>query len=158
MVDRVAQIFLTDDDKKRQWKALNKRLDTAASHRGKVAHYGLDYEIISAGTSPDDIKLGDPRLRPSKHNKIAEMKGQSDEVVTHTELREYVLEFLRLDQDLEKFTKSLDLPPPRQGLDFLSALLPPPGWIPKLPPNHLRITPRDGEPSGEPPRDPPKDE
>jgi hypothetical protein len=157
MVDRVAQVFLSDAEKKKEWKKLNDRLSGAASNRGQVAHYGLDYEIVSTGESPSDLRLGAPRLRPSKHNKIAEMKGQSHKVLTSQKLRGYVLEFFRLEQDVNRFCNSLDLPPPRQGLDFLSALLPPPGWTPKLPPRHLRTIPPADEPFGEPPNDPPTD-
>src|SRR5438309_6132274 len=46
MVDRVAQHALENSDHKKDWPKISKRLDAGASHRGRIAHYALDFEII----------------------------------------------------------------------------------------------------------------
>jgi hypothetical protein len=126
MVDRVAQLTITGEDDKKIWKKLNQRLDKAASHRGKLADYGLGFEIIKTGPNATDFKLGYPRLEPSRHNKIAELKGEKPETrhLTSKEVRGYIIEFIELGDDLENFTKKIANPRPQQGLGLLSGLLP----------------------------------
>ena len=75
MVDRVAHYTIGEADHKKEWKKLNKRLEKCASQRGKLAHYGLGFEIIKTGPRWHDFEIGAPRLEPSKHNKIAALKG-----------------------------------------------------------------------------------
>jgi hypothetical protein len=126
MVDRVAQVTLTDREDKKAWTQLTKRLGKGASHRGKLAHYGLGFEIIKTGPNPTDFELGDPRLEPSKHNKIAELKGEPHDArpITSKEVRGYIVEFIGLKDDLENFAKKIANPRPQQGLGLLSGLLP----------------------------------
>jgi hypothetical protein len=126
MVDRVAQVTITDEDEKKLRTKLNQRLDKAASHRGTLAHYGLGFEIIKTGPNATDFKLGEPRLEPSRHNKIAELKGEKLENrhLTSKEVQRCIIEFFTLKDDLENFTKRIENPRPQQGLGLLSNLLP----------------------------------
>jgi hypothetical protein len=149
MVDRVAQVTITNQADKKIWKKLNKRLEKAASHRGKLAHYGLGFEIIQTGPNATDFKLGDPLLKPSMHNKIAALKGEKPDThrVTSQEVRGYIVDFIQLKDDLENFTKKVAAPQPQQGLGLLSALLP---FLGTEETQHLSLPtppPSGGEPS-----------
>jgi hypothetical protein len=64
MVDRVAHYTLTEVEHKKEWKKLNKRLETCASQRGKLAHYGLGFEIVKTGPHFHDFEIGAPLTLP----------------------------------------------------------------------------------------------
>jgi hypothetical protein len=149
MVDRVAHYTITGKEDKKSWKELHKRLETSASQRGKLAHYGLGFEVVQTGPNLIDFKLGRPRLEPSKHNKIAELKGQTLDThhLTSREVREYIVTFIRLKNDLENFTKKVAVLQPQQGLGLLSGLFP---FLGTEETQHLSLPtlpPLDGEPS-----------
>jgi hypothetical protein len=126
MVDRVAYHMIANKEDKKTWKELHKRLETAASQRGKLAHYALGFEIIKTGPNVTDFKLGLPRLEPSKHNKIAELKGETPDTyhLTSKQVRDYIATFIQLQNDLEHFTKTVPVLQPQQGLGLLSSLWP----------------------------------
>jgi hypothetical protein len=148
MVDRVAYYAITDAEHKKEWRELNKRMGDCAHDRGKIAHYRLDFEISIENIDPVKVKLGEPRLAPSSHNMIAALKGHTAEerLVTSTEIRGYIADFMGLKKDVEDFTKRVPFPPQQQGLGLLSNLLP---FLGSEETTHLSLpTPK---PSGDPP-------
>jgi hypothetical protein len=149
MVDRVAHYTITGKEDKKAWKELHKRLETSASQRGKLAHYGLGFEVVKTGPNITDFKLGRPRLEPSKHNKIAELKGETPDThhLTSKEVRGYIATFIQLKDDLEDFTKKVTVLQPQQGLGLLSSLWP---FLGTEATQHLSLPtppPLDSEPS-----------
>jgi hypothetical protein len=70
MVDRVAHYTITVKEDKKTWKELHKRLETSASQRGKLADYGLGFEIVKTGPNITDVKLGRPRLSLGRRDNV----------------------------------------------------------------------------------------
>jgi hypothetical protein len=125
MADRVAEHALGKTEDKKEWPKISKRLETGASHRGRVAHYALDFEFIwdSTVATLAQLTVGQPHLRPSRYNKLKAAKDQ----LTTKQISGYVLEFNKLRADVTNFTKRILLPEPRQGVGLLSGLGPPRG-------------------------------
>jgi hypothetical protein len=129
LVDRLAQLYLPKDFHG-EWSKLNKRLKNASEQRGSVAHYSLDFETTKGPTRAiADMQIGAPRLVPSPNNKIDEMKGRvrSKEkyIVTTKKMRDYVLSFRELSEDLKKFILKIPDRPPRSSNPLATALLGP---------------------------------
>lgn len=96
MVDRVAQYALETKEQKAEWSKLNKSLGDAASDRGRIAHYSLDFEIRFRG--PDlsaDLEIGQPRLRPSRHNKLKEGASPKNQLILR-EVMDHSVAFRKL--------------------------------------------------------------
>jgi hypothetical protein len=152
MVDRVAHFFLQDAAHKREWKDLNKRLETGASERGRIAHYSLDFEISPGPTGTlADMTLHSPRLKPSRYNQVAVLQGKGRDNPKHKlstkELHGYIISFTKLSVELGAFAQKIALPPPQQGLGLLSGLLPHLGSQPLGSPFPLLHAPLDKPPS-----------
>jgi hypothetical protein len=117
MTDRIAQAVITDKVPKKEWKNLNKRLDEAASQRGKIAHYGLDFEIKITGQGLNDFERRPAKLSQSRHNAIAKLKGESvaQRYLTIEELQTFVDNFDKLSTDLHEFTMNVSGPLPQES-------------------------------------------
>jgi hypothetical protein len=127
LVDRLAQTIITDPKILKTWRKLNKDLDTEGSNRGKLAHYGLDYEVVFNTPEPStDFKLGFPKLAPSRHNQIASLVGKkkTKEPLTTKEVRNLITNFIEIEGRLNEFIQSFHLPEPQQGANLLQGLAP----------------------------------
>jgi len=103
----------------------NKDLGVAASNRGSLAHYGLQYEIIYNTPEPSmDFKFGAPRLGQSRHNQIASLLGKqaNKQPLTTRDVRNFITGFVEVERRLTEFTQSLQLPSPQQGVGLLQAI------------------------------------
>jgi hypothetical protein len=150
LVDRVAELYLDKKFKKR-WTKLNIELGECASHRGQLAHYGINFEITfpdGEEQSLDNFIVAAVRLRPSEHDHVKVMQGKTGEkhTVTMAKIGVFVRRFDALKSDLGKFTLEAHGPPPPPYVGFLSGLSldpPKPAEFPPLPPPEERA---DGEP------------
>jgi hypothetical protein len=127
LVDRLAQVVISDAEVLKTWSKLNKDLGSQASNRGILAHCGLDYEIIYNTPAPSlDFKLGTPRLGQSRHNQIASLLGKkaNKQPLATRDIRKFITGFIEIEERLTKFTQSVQLPPPQQGANLLQGLLP----------------------------------
>jgi hypothetical protein len=143
LVDRIAQVLIADKEIKKEWEKLNKDLSTEAAKRGKLAHYGLDYEIVYNTPQPSlDFKMGAPRLAPSRYNQTAELLGNktAKEPLTIRKIRDFIVSFMEIEDRLEAFLKALK-PAKQQAMGFSQALAPflsSQGEHPPIPPNSSR--------------------
>jgi hypothetical protein len=105
MVDRIAQIAINSKGEAAEWKKLNKKLEIGASQRGKIAHFGLEFEIKITGQGPKDFDRGEARLARSKHNKIK--RNEDEQHLTRAEIGAFVGNFDDLIKNLADFTSRL---------------------------------------------------
>jgi len=121
MVDDMIALALKGRHVKKQraqWEGLKKPLKDANKNRNKLAHYGIDYDLINPrpGVGGDGyvFNLTAHTLRPSRWNEWARLRGRAKEHPGHNlgidEVKEYVVEFRRLGHILEQF--HADLPRP----------------------------------------------
>jgi hypothetical protein len=135
---------------KKDWSKLNSDLQIASSQRGMLAHYGVDFELLSRKEHADgsvDIEFGKPQLRPSAYNEVFVMQGKTGEkhTLTSEKIQLCVDSFHDLSRRLTEFSVQMnDEPPPR---DFSQALLPEGGLLGGL--RHLfpSESPSDDAPS-----------
>jgi hypothetical protein len=123
LVDRLSQVIIEDIKWLKTWKKLNKDINLAGYQRGKLAHYGIDYEIIFNTPEPStDFKLGPPKLAPSKHNQIASPLGQKKKSLTVLEVREIIAKFIDIESRLGKFVEELNIPMSTPKTKYLEGL------------------------------------
>jgi hypothetical protein len=149
MVDRVAHYFLEDKVHRKEWKEINKELETCAAQRGRVSHYGLGFEIIWKPST--EFEIGAPRLEPSIHDKVQVLRGRTTQKpehrVTKEEMMAYMKHFEEIEERLINITKAVSLPVPQLGANFLQVLQPfleTPKESPPIPPS---TSPSDDPPS-----------
>jgi hypothetical protein len=151
MVDRIAQVVIKGEEINRTWKKLNKDLGTEAAKRGKLAHYGLNYEIIYNTPEPSlDFKLGAARLAPSRYNQIAELLGNktAKEPLTIHEISDFITGFIAIGKRLEDFIDVVQVTS-QQPISYAQGLLqflPSQAESPLIPPSN---TSQDKPPSGQ---------
>jgi hypothetical protein len=151
LVDRVAQLHLPESLLK-EWNALNDDLADGASQRGRLAHYGLDFEVTKEEKHEDgsvSFEFGEVRLRPSSHNHVNILQKKTGEkhTVTTQKLRDYMESFKALEARLKEFSLKMTPAPPK--VDYARGLLnfqTTPAEFPQLPPNDIQ---EDGSPSAQ---------
>jgi hypothetical protein len=148
LVDRVAQIYLDQKIWSVRWTKLNKRLETAASQRGTVVHYSLDYEVQHDQTKPAEYTVSSFRLAPSRYDKVQELRGRSRTSETHQvtvkKMQEHAKSFGELANDLKDFI--LEIPDnPNYPTGQLLRVLAGPEWTSLKSPPPAAPTPSSPE-------------
>ncbi len=129
MISKMVDLSLKDKAHKKlraDWNSadgeLQKDLKDGNDNRNKLAHYGIEHDVIGEKDLPDgsiEFEFGAPRLRPSPYNLVSELLGRTADKPEHdlspTEIRKYILDFRHLVIRLDKFTESLPFPKPRLG-------------------------------------------
>ena len=119
MVGRIAHYFLKDHGYKTHRETwcgagggLEKEIKTANENRNKIAHYELDFDIISP-----EIQLRAPRFRPAADNLVDQLigriRGDPKHTVSIGTLHQYAYDFYGLAEKIREFEASLILPAPQ---------------------------------------------
>ena len=86
LVGRMAQQFLKEERfttrNRNDWNEIDKDLKNASLNRNKFAHYTVAHDFIKVVDDPEKegwltVEFGPHRLRPSSHNKVAELLGRT---------------------------------------------------------------------------------
>jgi hypothetical protein len=112
LVDRLMEANVVPPDFKTVWRKINKRLATAANHRGQLAHFGLGFDVDYLDKEPSlKYRVINPHLRPSLNNRLKSMQGTGYENpktrVSKAALVEYLEEFGALASELAEFRRTL---------------------------------------------------
>ncbi len=128
VVERMVIFFLRGRRYKKQrveWSGDDKTLGLAKvikdanDNRNKLAHYGLDFELLGVTENPDGSVSRDhrPRLQPLRENVVSSMTGRAAHIPGHNltaiMVKGYVADFRALQTRVEAFVDSLTLPPPQ---------------------------------------------
>jgi hypothetical protein len=138
MVGRMAHYFMQADSyapHRAVWSGvdggLSKKVKDANENRNKLAHYGMDFDVIGQTERPDGsrvVELSNPRLQPYYENQVSRLLGRTPDRPEHNlsakEISGYASLFQRVGAEIDDFQKSLTLPPPHQGIGLLAGLLP----------------------------------
>jgi hypothetical protein len=164
MVGRMAYFFMQGDKFKSQRKiwcgeggGLQKEIKDANENRNKLAHYGMDFDILDHGEEQPDgsyrFQLSPPRLQPVDTNLVARLAGHTPDKPEYNlsadEIRGYATGFAALGVQLNQFQESLSLPAPQLGLGLLQMLSPPRDPLYRPPPIPKKSPPKDETSSGQ---------
>lgn len=150
LVDRVSNYYLADEFR-RDWSKLNADLQTASSQRGMLAHYALDFELLSETEREDgsiSFAFGEPRLRPSTYNEIFVIQGKTGDrhVLTAEKIAPIIDDFQLLEKRLSDFARDMKEKPP--STEITQAPLPTGGLLDGLLQFNPNNPPAASEPSG----------
>lgn len=113
MVDRMAMACLQTKEGRAEWGEISKALKDANLDRNKIAHYSVDFDLVTAETTDGvtELVIGSPKLRPSNLNVVSELLGRLRDSEEHNlgdeALKQYVVRFKALEIRLTNFLMRL---------------------------------------------------
>jgi hypothetical protein len=143
IVSAMARYFMEGREFKKQradWQELEKLLKVGNENRNKLAHYTLDYDIVTIDQKPGGIgvtvRLTPHRLRPGRWNFFRQSLGHTPDKEEHNlgpdQIKRYIIDFRQLAGRLEYFHANL-VPP-------VESLPPAAEPSPATPPPHPQST------------------
>jgi hypothetical protein len=115
MVGRMAHYYLKTSEQKKEWGEIDKQLKDMNGNRNKLAHYGIEVEVIVHDTPSEDrlgmLEFGGARVQPSRRNRVNELLGRTPDRDIHNLNAEmidaYIISFSAAAQRIQQFNNGL---------------------------------------------------